>query len=162
MLISLFFSFQTEAVYDCQEKRSSVQSSNLDNDNSLDILKKYLLFINIHPYTHLPVGGSDSVFKANVLRILSSQNTVMLGLIKCALEKVSEVLANLYSLYVTWKLTRSFQIHSLLFYERGESEWVNVSKTTEDYIDIQCDFIDINKNHFIHFYIITLTVHRYE
>jgi len=72
MLISLFFSFQTEAVYDCREKRSSAQSSNLDNDNSLDILKKYLLFINIHPYTYLPVGGSDSVFKANVLRILSS------------------------------------------------------------------------------------------
>lgn len=112
MLISLFFSFQTEAVYDCQEKRSSVQSSSLDNDNSLDILKKYLLFINIYPYTHLPVGGSDSVFKADVLRILSSQNMVLLSVIKCALEKVSKVLANLYlyCVYVTWKLTRSFQI----------------------------------------------------
>ena len=72
---------------------------------------------------------------------------VLLGLIKCALEKVSEVLANLCSVYVTWKLTRSFQIHSLLFYERGESEWVNVSKTTEDYVDIQYDFIGTNKNY---------------
>ncbi|XP_055419511.1 proto-oncogene DBL isoform X5 [Bubalus kerabau] len=34
---------KTEAVYDCQEKRSSVQSSNLDNDNSLDILKNHVL-----------------------------------------------------------------------------------------------------------------------
>uniref|UniRef100_A0AC11C4R4 MCF.2 cell line derived transforming sequence n=1 Tax=Ovis aries TaxID=9940 RepID=A0AC11C4R4_SHEEP len=34
---------ETEAVYDCQEKRSSVQSSNLDNDNSLDILKNHVL-----------------------------------------------------------------------------------------------------------------------
>ncbi|XP_043753582.1 proto-oncogene DBL isoform X1 [Cervus elaphus] len=34
---------KTEAVYDCQEKRSSVQSSSLDNDNSLDILKNHVL-----------------------------------------------------------------------------------------------------------------------
>ncbi|XP_070640709.1 proto-oncogene DBL isoform X4 [Bos indicus] len=34
---------KTEAVYDCQEKRSSAQSSNLDNDNSLDILKNHVL-----------------------------------------------------------------------------------------------------------------------
>lgn len=105
MLISLLFSFQVEVVHDCQEKRSSAQSSSLGNDNSLDILKKYLLFINIHPYIHLPVGGSDSVFKANVLRILSSQNGVLLDVMKSTLEKVSEVLdlglANLYSVYMT-------------------------------------------------------------
>nr|XP_020757163.1 proto-oncogene DBL-like [Odocoileus virginianus texanus] len=34
---------KTEEVYDCQEKRSSVQSSSLDNDNSLDILKNHVL-----------------------------------------------------------------------------------------------------------------------
>uniref|UniRef100_A0A8C6DCR0 MCF.2 cell line derived transforming sequence n=1 Tax=Moschus moschiferus TaxID=68415 RepID=A0A8C6DCR0_MOSMO len=34
---------KTEAVYGCQEKRSSAQSSNLDNDNSLDILKNHVL-----------------------------------------------------------------------------------------------------------------------
>lgn len=167
MLISLLFSFQVEVVHDCQEKRSSAQSSSLGNDNSLDILKKYLLFINIHPYIHLPVGGSDSVFKANVLRILSSQNGVLLDVMKSTLEKVSEVLdlglANLYSVYVTWKLTRSFQNLGLLFYERGESEWVSVSKTTKDYVDIQCGFIGANKNHcFVHFYIIMLVFHTYE
>ncbi|XP_012665383.1 proto-oncogene DBL isoform X2 [Otolemur garnettii] len=32
-----------EVVHDCQEKRSSGQSSSLENDNSLDVLKKYVL-----------------------------------------------------------------------------------------------------------------------
>ncbi|XP_022410020.1 proto-oncogene DBL isoform X2 [Delphinapterus leucas] len=32
-----------EVVHDCQEKRSSAQSSSLDNDNSLDILKNHVL-----------------------------------------------------------------------------------------------------------------------
>ncbi|XP_029096503.1 proto-oncogene DBL isoform X1 [Monodon monoceros] len=32
-----------EAVHDCQEKRSSAQSSSLDNDNSLDTLKNHVL-----------------------------------------------------------------------------------------------------------------------
>lgn len=49
MLMLLLFSFQIEVVHDCREKRASAQSSSLDNDNSLDVLKKYLLFININP-----------------------------------------------------------------------------------------------------------------
>ncbi|XP_057574004.1 proto-oncogene DBL isoform X2 [Hippopotamus amphibius kiboko] len=34
---------KSEVVHDCQEKRSSAQSSNLDNDNSLDVLKNHVL-----------------------------------------------------------------------------------------------------------------------
>ncbi|XP_058515032.1 proto-oncogene DBL isoform X2 [Ochotona princeps] len=34
---------KVEAVHDCREKRSSDQTSSLDNDNSLDILKKHVL-----------------------------------------------------------------------------------------------------------------------
>ncbi|XP_010857943.1 PREDICTED: proto-oncogene DBL-like, partial [Bison bison bison] len=41
---------KTEAVYDCQEKRSSAQSSNLDNDNSLDILKNYTKGQKVVPF----------------------------------------------------------------------------------------------------------------
>lgn len=92
-------------VHDCREKRSSGQSSSLNNDNSLDVLQKYLLFIIIHSYTHLPGGVSDSVFKANVLGILSSQDRVLLGVTKRALDEGSEVLdlglANMCSIYVT-------------------------------------------------------------